>query len=399
MDNNNLETLGAQVYTVGGYVRDVLMGVESKDIDFVVVGANEKIMLDLGFEPVGKDFPVFLHPTTKCEYALARTERKTGAGYNGFSVETSNVSLEEDLMRRDLTINAMAFDKNGLLIDPYKGQDDLNNKILRHVGVHFKEDPVRILRIARFSARYNFSIAPETMSFMKEMVDNGEFDHLTAERVWKEFEKVLPEKYLPNFFNILNEIGALQKIPGFKDIEDQDFFNTIRTSYIEGNNGGFNNMIVSQCFQPTYEDHVFNLSLLHVFSQMNKDDLKKWKMPASEQHKIVQFSIWKNKDNFYSNMTTDDKLSYLQHNKALHFLQHAGMLLNDIIIYQSWKNNLNIDYENEIHQLNKDIQFLKTLDYPAIVAEAVANKTKPDVAVKAAQMHLLDSIKPRLKMK
>lgn len=400
--DNELEEIGAQIYKVGGCVRDELMGVDSKDIDCVVVGATEQDMLNLGFEPVGKDFPVFLHPVTKWEYALARTERKTSAGYNGFSVETKNVSLEEDLMRRDLTINAMALDKEGNLIDPYHGKKDLDAKILRHVGIHFKEDPVRILRIARFSARYNFTIAPATMLFMKEMVDNGEFDHLTAERVWKEFEKVLPEKYLSNFFNILDQIGALKKIPGFHSIEDKDFFTAIRNSFpfeTVFKEHSFNLEIMKESFRPSSQEHIFNLSLLHVFSQMDKTDLKKWTMPANEQQKIVQFSIWKNADNFYSYMNTDEKINFIQQNKALHFPQQAAFLLNDVLIYQAWKKDISLDYENEVHQLNKDIQFLKVLDYPAIVKEALTNKIRPDMAVKTAQIELLDKIKPKLKMK
>ncbi len=218
------------VYLVGGAVRDMSLGIDPKDKDYVVVGATEKDMLDLGFEKVGADFPVFLHPKTKEEYALARKERKVSAGYNGFICETNNVTIEDDLLRRDLTINAMAirlneFGKPEGLLDPYNGLNDLHQKNLKHVSSHFSEDPVRILRIARFSARYNFKIDDETIKMMKSMVENGEFDTLTPERVFLEFDKVIHEKYLIRFFQILDEIGALKNLGNFdvamiqKDLE------------------------------------------------------------------------------------------------------------------------------------------------------------------------------------
>lgn len=369
-----------ETYEVGGCVRDELLGVKSKDVDYVVVGATPQQMLDMGYEQVGNDFPVFLHPITKDEYALARTERKTGAGYNGFDYEIANVTLEEDLSRRDLTINAMAKDSLGNIIDPYGGKKDLENKILRHVSIHFKEDPVRILRIARFSARYNFTIAPETIEFMKEMVDNGEFDSLTAERVWKEFEKVLPEKYLNNFFKVLTEIGALQKIPGFKNIQENEFFEFIR--------------------EKTEDNHIiYSASLLHVFSQMSNESLKKWKMPAEQQHKISQFTNWRLESGFYSSMRNEDKVQFIQHNKALHGLDKPLELINIISLYQSWVNKSDYNFEWEASQFSKDITLLKNLDYPIIVKEALSNKIKPDQAVKEAQIQLLESAyKPKLKI-
>ena len=175
-----------KIYCVGGAVRDELLGRPVSDRDWVVVGTTPEEMLERGFLPVGKDFPVFLHPQTKEEYALARTERKTGRGYHGFAFHASpEVTLEEDLARRDLTINAMARDETGRLIDPYGGLEDLRRKVLRHVSAAFAEDPVRILRVARFSARLpDFTLAPETLALMRRMVEEGEVDHLVPERVW-----------------------------------------------------------------------------------------------------------------------------------------------------------------------------------------------------------------------
>ena len=202
------------IYIVGGAVRDELLGRPIVDRDYVVVGASPQAMLDKGFRPVGKDFPVFLHPETQEEYALARTERKTGHGYHGFAFHAApDVTLEQDLARRDLTINAMARAADGTLIDPFCGQRDLKAKILRHVGPAFAEDPVRILRIARFAARFgDFSLAPETLELMRGMVAAGEADHLVAERVWQELAKGLMEALPSRMFAVLRECGALARL-------------------------------------------------------------------------------------------------------------------------------------------------------------------------------------------
>ncbi|HOL65466.1 MAG TPA: multifunctional CCA tRNA nucleotidyl transferase/2'3'-cyclic phosphodiesterase/2'nucleotidase/phosphatase, partial [Accumulibacter sp.] len=184
-----------QVFAVGGAVRDELLGLPLQDRDYVVVGATPAEMLARGFKPVGKDFPVFLHPQTREEYALARTERKTAPGYTGFAIHAApDVRLEDDLARRDLTINAIARAADGTLIDPYGGVADLQAKVLRHVGPAFVEDPVRVLRLARFAARFaDFSVAPATMDLMRQMVTAGEVDHLVAERVWQELARGLME--------------------------------------------------------------------------------------------------------------------------------------------------------------------------------------------------------------
>lgn len=201
-----------QVFQVGGAVRDKLLGRAVRDHDYLVVGATPAIMLAQGFRQVGADFPVFLHPETGEEYALARTERKSGAGYRGFEVHAApDVTLEDDLARRDLTINAIAMDASGNLHDPYDGQKDLEDKVLRHVRSHsFVEDPVRVLRLARFAARYqDFSIAPETLHLVAAMVQAGELDYLVAERVWAESAKGLMEDKPSRMFQVLHGCGAL----------------------------------------------------------------------------------------------------------------------------------------------------------------------------------------------
>lgn len=203
-----------EVYLVGGAVRDSLLGLPIRERDWVVVGVTPEQMIALGYQQVGKDFPVFLHPKTREEYALARKERKVGHGYTGFECDADvSVRLEEDLQRRDLTINAIAMDAEGRLIDPYGGQKDLAARILRHVSEAFVEDPVRVLRLGRFKARFahlGFVVAPETVSLVSHMVRSHELDYLVPERVWQEFEKILQEPHPEEFFAFLRQTGALQ---------------------------------------------------------------------------------------------------------------------------------------------------------------------------------------------
>ena len=205
-----------KIYAVGGSVRDELLGLSVQDRDYVVVGATPEEMIAAAYQPVGADFPVFLHPETHEEYALARTERKTAPGYRGFVFHTSpDVTLEEDLQRRDLTINAIAKATDGNLIDPYGGVDDLQRGVLRHVSESFAEDPVRVLRVARFAARFairGFVVAPETRALMKKIVDAGEVDHLVPERVWQEISKGLMEDVPSRMFAVLRECGALARL-------------------------------------------------------------------------------------------------------------------------------------------------------------------------------------------
>ena len=203
-----------KTYVVGGAVRDGLLGEPVNDRDWVVTGASPQDMLDAGYLPVGKDFPVFLHPLTHEEHALARTERKTGPGYRGFEVHAApDVTLEDDLARRDLTINAIAQEADGTLIDPHGGRRDLEAKVLRHVSEAFAEDPVRILRLARFAARWpDFTVAPETTALMRQMVAAGEVDALVAERVWQELSRGLMERAPARMFEVLRGVGALARL-------------------------------------------------------------------------------------------------------------------------------------------------------------------------------------------
>jgi tRNA nucleotidyltransferase (CCA-adding enzyme) len=202
-----------KAYVVGGAVRDELLGLPVKDRDHVVVGATPEEMARLGYKPVGRDFPVFLHPETHEEYALARTERKSGRGYKGFTVHAApDVTLEEDLRRRDLTINAMAKAPDGTLIDPFNGRKDLQEGVLRHVSEAFAEDPVRILRVARFAARFGFRVADETLALMRSVVGSGEADTLVPERVWQEFSKGLAEPYPARMFEVLEAAGLRARL-------------------------------------------------------------------------------------------------------------------------------------------------------------------------------------------
>ena len=208
-----MQDLGMNTYRVGGAVRDTLLGLPIHETDWVVVGGSAEHMRAAGFTQVGRDFPVFLHPETKEEFALARTERKSGPGHQGFVVHASpSVTLEEDLQRRDLTVNAMAMSEDGTIIDPYGGQRDLQERILRHVSPHFVEDPLRVLRVARFAARYHhlgFSVARETLSLMAKIVSANELAHLSAERVWVETEKALGAQHPEVYWHVLDACGAL----------------------------------------------------------------------------------------------------------------------------------------------------------------------------------------------
>ena len=200
-----------KVYQVGGAVRDKMLGLPVKDRDWVVIDSSTKEMESLGYKSVGRDFPVFLHPQTHEEYALARTERKTGSGYKGFTFHISpDVTLEQDLMRRDITINAMAEDENGNIIDPYDGLKDLKTGILRHISSAFTEDPIRVVRVARFAARFNFTVAQGTMEFMKSISESGELESLVPDRVWMEFEKALDTRFPTRFFKVLRQCSALK---------------------------------------------------------------------------------------------------------------------------------------------------------------------------------------------
>ncbi len=254
-----------KIYKVGGAVRDKLLDRKVVDHDYVVVGATVEEMLDAGYTPVGKDFPVFLHPKTHEEYALARTERKVAKGYHGFEFYAdADVTLEDDLIRRDLTINAIAEDEQGTLYDPYHGIDDLNNRILRHVSPSFAEDPLRVLRVARFAARYadyGFSIADETMAMMQCLVDHDEVDALVAERVWQEVEKALSDDNPWIFFNVLRQCGALARL--FPEIEQLFGVPQAAQWHPEIDTGLHTMMVLEQAARLSKESVVRFAALLH----------------------------------------------------------------------------------------------------------------------------------------
>jgi tRNA nucleotidyltransferase (CCA-adding enzyme) len=283
-----------KIYLVGGAVRDKLLGLPVKDRDYVVVGATPEQMTAQGFKPVGADFPVFLHPVTKEEYALARTERKSGRGYKGFTVYAApDVTLEDDLKRRDLTINAMAEDETGKLVDPFHGATDLKAGILRHVSPAFGEDPVRILRVARFAARFadhdfadgiearaarqggrgcGFQVADETLALMRGMVENGEVDHLVAERVWQELEGALGAKLPSRFFEVLRECGALKRL--FPEIEALHGVPQPEKHHPEVDTGVHTMMVLDAAAKLTSDTRVRFAALMH--------DLGKGTTPKSE---------------------------------------------------------------------------------------------------------------------
>lgn len=275
-----------EIYLVGGAVRDELLGKPVAERDFVVVGATPEMMLAEGFAQVGKDFPVFLHPQTKEEYALARTERKSGPGYTGFSVYAApNITLEEDLKRRDLTVNAIAKAANGDLIDPFGGRHDLENRVLRHVSDAFVEDPLRVLRVARFAARFNsdgFKVAPETMTLMQTIAKQGELKYLTAERVWREFERSLDSATPQVFINTLARANALS--PWFAPFNDSEILSGIeqRFSHLDDK-------------LPLHKlDRYQRLGLLTIDLEeaQSKDFRTALKMPKQAQFWVTQCAAW-----------------------------------------------------------------------------------------------------------
>ena len=254
-----------QIYKVGGAVRDRLLGRPISEVDWVVVGASAEQMLELGYRPVGADFPVFLHPQTGEEYALARTERKSGRGYGGFTFHASpDVTLEQDLIRRDLTVNAMAEDDQGNLIDPYNGQQDLAARILRHVSPAFAEDPLRVLRVARFAARYaplGFSVAPETLMLMRQLAESGELAHLTAERSWKEISRALMEPRPDVFVQVLRDCGALAAL--LPEVDDLFGVPQPQAHHPEIDTGEHVLSVLRQCAEHDQPLNVRWASLLH----------------------------------------------------------------------------------------------------------------------------------------
>ena len=281
-----------KAYLVGGAVRDTLLKLPVRERDWVVIGETPEAMIARGYTEVGKDFPVFLHPDTKDEYALARIERKTTHGYKGFAVHaTPDVSMEEDLMRRDLTINAMALMDNGEIFDPYGGQEDLKNRIFRHISPAFCEDPVRVLRIARFCARYQhlgFSIAPETQRLMQEMVTQGEIDHLVAERVWAETVKALSEQTPAAYFQALRDCGALARI--FPELDNLFGVPQPASYHPEIDTGVHTLMVLEQAVLLSDKTTVRFAALVHDLGKA-LTPVDKW--PSHHEHETLGISVLK----------------------------------------------------------------------------------------------------------
>ncbi len=279
-----------KTYLVGGAVRDFLLNIAVTEKDWVVLGETPESMIKQGFHTVGKDFPVFLHPTTHEEYALARTERKTAPGYKGFTIHASpEITLEQDLIRRDLTINAIAQDQAGNIIDPYNGQKDLENRIFRHVSPAFSEDPVRILRIARFAARFShlgFTIAEETLQLMKQIVSRGETDHLVSERVWAELHKALSEKTPVAFFDTLRECNALATI--FPEIDQLFGVPQPEKYHPEIDTGVHSLLSLEQATKLSSSPEVRLAALLHDLGKAVTDK-KKW--PSHHGHETLGLPI------------------------------------------------------------------------------------------------------------
>lgn len=257
-----------KIYQVGGSVRDGIMGKPVSDIDYVVVGATQEQMLSAGFKQAGKDFPVFLHPETKDEYALARTERKTGHGYHGFTtIFDSTITLEEDLKRRDLTINAMAKDSEGRIIDPYNGKRDIERRELKHVSESFSEDPLRILRVARFAARFDFTIHADTMKLMQQMHKSGETNHLTIERIWKETSRALMHENFSLYFKTLHEIGIFNQIFTYPfDKKDIQTFKKYESDFFE-NAHSLESRLSRLCLPENIEESIDTQKVIHFLTE------------------------------------------------------------------------------------------------------------------------------------
>lgn len=361
-------------YLVGGAVRDILLGQDPKDKDYVVVGSTVHEMLAQGYELVGQDFPVFLHPKTGEEYALARKERKTGNGYQGFSVDfNKDITLEDDLFRRDLTINAMAMDENGNILDYFNGQKDLKEKTLRHVSVHFKEDPVRILRIARFAARYQFTIAPDTKKMMKEMIQVGEFDHLTKERVYLELKKAMNEKKSSIFWENLNELDALTHLSGFNDENLKQYPNI------------WKKLDKLDSTLPNYETRKIAFSfILHDSNDLVKSyTLEKDVLIYKNRLNEAKDSI-----NHYMDLNSENRLNIIKLTQALHNTESFKIIFEDCAILNQLVLT-QLQKKDTFDALKNDLEALKNIDYELI---SKTHKKGIKEAIFNAQIQALDSV-------
>lgn len=298
-----------QIYLVGGAVRDKLLNIKNNDKDFVVVGSSVQQMLSLGYKKIGKDFPVFLHPQTKDEYALARVERKVSAGYSGFKFTTKDITLKQDLSRRDLTINAMAVGEDGVIIDYFGGKADLQQKVLRHINKSFCEDPVRILRVARFSAKFkhaNFTIADETYEIMQKMVASGEVDCLVVERIWQELDKSLSYDMPSAFFQTLVNCTAYIKIFQVKNVTNFEFLDHLTTT----------------------NDVKFALWLLHYNDNHLQKICKKLKVPTTYSQLAKISNLFLQAAKKFSELTTEQILDFYIKTDALRRINRFEKILS-----------------------------------------------------------------------
>ncbi|QRN41469.1 MAG: multifunctional CCA tRNA nucleotidyl transferase/2'3'-cyclic phosphodiesterase/2'nucleotidase/phosphatase [Neisseriaceae bacterium] len=366
-----------EVYLVGGAVRDYLLGTNSEDKDWVVVGSTIEEMIGLGFKPVGKSFPVFIHPDTKEEYALARTEKKVARGYHGFTFYTgSSISLNEDLLRRDLTINAMAMDSNGNIIDPYQGREDLNNKILRHVSPAFSEDPLRILRLARFIARLCFQVHPETRHLVEIMVESGEINSLTKERIWQEFSKGLSEKYPYEMLLFLFETGVMKSI-----------FPELHFAF-EMNKKAIKNML--------NPDHLMNIdlsqrlvSILIFFRSETKirEFLVLLKVPKKIVHYVMTFYCILKLCREVSEFKSETILMLFELGDAF---RHPERFENMLSLLKRIKNYLNIQSDLFEYNLDNIFQKIQSLD----ISKLIIGKVGLDVqkAIRGARLKQIEAL-------
>jgi tRNA nucleotidyltransferase (CCA-adding enzyme) len=341
-----------QVYLVGGAVRDKLLGIKNTDKDYVVVGSTPQEMLSLGYKQVGKDFPVFLHPKTHEEYALARIERKQGQGYKGFEFETKNVSLKEDLSRRDLTINSMAMDENGELIDYFGGEEDLQMGLLRHTSKAFIEDPVRVLRIARFSAKFKpfgFKVAHSTFKLLKHMVENGEVDNLVSERVFTELNKALTYPTPSAFFKVLATCGAYEKI--FKVTITKNMDNTHHNAF-----AFLDNILTTAEVKFALWTTIHSLAEIKTLCQTLKTP-KKYKKLATLSKQYMNIA-----QNFHTH-TAEQKLEFFHHTDAIRQHKRFGQLLEVFKYF-----NINIKTIQNLHHKLQHID-TTTLDKQNIITE------------------------------
>jgi tRNA nucleotidyltransferase (CCA-adding enzyme) len=319
-----------KIYKVGGAVRDNLLGRPVKDRDWVIVGGSPQEMESLGYRAVGKDFPVFLHPDTQEEYALARTERKTGTGYKGFSFHTSpDVTLEDDLKRRDLTINAMAEDENGELVDPFNGKQDLDAGILRHVSSAFTEDPLRVLRVARFAARFGFTIAEETMTLMRAMCASGELETLVVERVWSETETALGEKYPTRFLLVLRSCNALEVL--FPEIDQLFGIPQPKQHHPEIDTGMHTIMVLNQAARLSDDTQIRFAALVH---DLGKGETSEREWPAHHGHEERGVKLINDLCNRYRipNQYRDLAIIVARHHLGCHRIEEMrpGTILNKL---------------------------------------------------------------------